>query len=545
MAFGGLPIEWRFNASRSVPFRPALLITLILGLVWPFAACSAAEPPAASPADGHFDVNEYRVTGNSVLESRAVERAVYPHLGPNKTLKDVELARTALEQVYHDAGYGTVFVDIPEQTVDEGIVRLHVTEGRLHSVTVTGARYFSGRQIKSAMPAAKVGAVPDLPAVQTQLGAINAATADRSVVPVLKAGPIPGTVDLNLKVQDSLPVHAAVEVNNQYSADTSPLRASLLLSYNNLFGRLDKFSLQLQGVPGRPGQSDVLAASYVTSVFGTDSLSLVFINSSSDVATIGTLGVTGKGKVYTGRYIAPLHNTQDFSDSLSLGLDYKDFAQDVALDKSSALHTPISYVNLSAAYTGARRFETRQYAWSGSATLGLRGVVNKTIDFADKCYGCKPDYVIWRADASVDQRLPRDFGVTLRLAGQYTIDPVVSNEQFLIGGAQSVRGYLEAEELGDTGVRGTLEFRAPNLARKESFMHTLIPFAFVDAGRIGFQLPLPGQPRSAKLASWGAGLNIETFSFLSGTFTWTRTLETGSHTGQGASRWLFNVRSSW
>ena len=50
---------------------------------------------------------------NSTLTPRQVEAAVYPHLGPDKTLQDVQAARADLEKAYHDAGYSTVFVDIP------------------------------------------------------------------------------------------------------------------------------------------------------------------------------------------------------------------------------------------------------------------------------------------------------------------------------------------------------------------------------------------------------------------------------------------------
>ncbi len=50
-----------------------------------------------------FDVFEYRVLGNTVLPTQAVERAVYPHLGEKRTLKDVDAARVALEKAYRDA----------------------------------------------------------------------------------------------------------------------------------------------------------------------------------------------------------------------------------------------------------------------------------------------------------------------------------------------------------------------------------------------------------------------------------------------------------
>ena len=112
---------------------------------------------------------EIRVLGNSKLPALAVETAVYPYVGPGKTIEDVEAARQALEASYRLAGYSTVYVDIPEQTVDDGIVRLKVTEGRLARVRIEGAKYFSARRIRAALPGATAGEVPNIPELQRDL----------------------------------------------------------------------------------------------------------------------------------------------------------------------------------------------------------------------------------------------------------------------------------------------------------------------------------------------------------------------------------------
>lgn len=208
-----------------------------------------AEEPDQSKAEQHFDVTEYRVIGNSVLGNRDIERVLYPLLGPNKTLTDVEGARSALETYYHDHGYGTVFVDIPPQKVEGGLVRLRVTEGRVEKEQISGAHYFPERDVIAALPAAAPGQVLQLSKLQDELQTVNAATPDRSVVPVLKAGSAPGTVDLALQVHDTLPLHGSLEFNNQASLDTRSLRAVTSLSYGDMFGRLDSLSLQYQTTP--------------------------------------------------------------------------------------------------------------------------------------------------------------------------------------------------------------------------------------------------------------------------------------------------------
>src|SRR3974390_1653095 len=116
-------------------------------------ACLADEKTVSTPAKASaeaekFNIWEFRVLGNTQLSAPEIERVVYPFLGAGKLFETVEAARAALEKYYHDRGYGTVFVDIPEQDVADGVVRLRVTEGRLAHVRLTGARYMSGRIIR-------------------------------------------------------------------------------------------------------------------------------------------------------------------------------------------------------------------------------------------------------------------------------------------------------------------------------------------------------------------------------------------------------------
>src|SRR5580693_2345027 len=171
-------------------FGSAVAICLMLGA----AAAQASQSPDSSvttdagKSEQSFEVTEYRVVGNTVLAGRDIERLLYPLLGPKKTIADVEVARKQLEDLYHQRGYGTAFVDIPPQTVREGLVRLRVTEGRIESTVISGAKYFPERDVIAQLPAATPGTVLQLSKLQEQLGAVNSETPDRAVVPILKAG---------------------------------------------------------------------------------------------------------------------------------------------------------------------------------------------------------------------------------------------------------------------------------------------------------------------------------------------------------------------
>lgn len=523
---------------------PALCGVLLAFALRAPAAEVVAGPPATSQPG--FGLYEFRLLGNTVLDRVTVERTLYRFLGPERSLDDVERARAALEAEYHDRGYGTVFVDIPEQSVGaDGVVRLRVTEGRLNRSAITGERYSSAQQIRAQVPAAAAGTVPNLPQLQQQINAANAVLPDRTIVPVLKAAAVPGTVDLTLNVNDRLPLHGMLELNNQYTADTRPLRAMGVLSYDNLFGRFDSLSVQYQTSPQERSQVSVFAAAYTTRLGSTrDRLSFTFVNSSSSVATVGALGVIGKGKVYSARYVHALDASATSIANLVLGADFKDFAQDVVVSQTSSVATPIRYTSLSANYGRSLRRPARLWTWSTTLSLGLNGLGASATEFADKCFRCRPDFAVLRMDGSLQQTLPHGFAAVVMLAGQYAPDPVISNEQFYIGGAQSVRGYYEAEDLGDVGIRGAFELRAPSVLPKV-WRVGFAPYVFYNDARIKYQAPLAGQPGSSVLRSFGAGLNLSVLDFLSGSLTWADPLVDGSRTRSGDERWEFAVRSTW
>ena len=101
---------------------------------------SLAQPVLAEEEEGarKVDVNEYFVRGNTVLDAATIEEAVYPFLGPQKTLGDIEGARDALQKIYQSRGYQSVFVELPEQKVDDGIVYLQVSETKVGRVRGVG-----------------------------------------------------------------------------------------------------------------------------------------------------------------------------------------------------------------------------------------------------------------------------------------------------------------------------------------------------------------------------------------------------------------------
>lgn len=516
------------------------------------ATAAASMPAAPAPAaQNYFDVHEYRVLGNSTLTNRDIESVLYPLLGDHKTLADVEVARAALEKTYHDRGFGTVFVDIPEQSVDAAIVRLQVTEGRLNEVRTSGARYFSERKILAAIPAATAGTVPNVSALQKQISAVSVQTADRQIVPVLKAGPFPGTVDLALNVNDKLPLHGSLELDNQYTPNTEPLRSTVSLSYANLFGEFDDLSVHYQFSPQNTRQVKVIAANYAWGALKNGwRPSVTFVDSNSQVPALSTLGVLGKGQVYSARLAFPLTEAPGMPQSITVGADYKHFLQSVTVPPTpgsaaapTIASTPISYTNLSLSYSGQWSSDAAQGSLASAANFGPRGVPNNSTTFANKAFRSQPNYFYVKVDGLLLVHLPVGFQLILRADGQYAVEPLINNEDFSITGASAVRGYLEAESLTDSGIVGSVQLQSPPWQFKTVSIGDL--FAFFDAGHGHTIEPLGGQTAGLSLRSVGAGVNLLPGRAVTGVLTFAYPLVTGPNTHRDDSRLLFTVRGAF
>ena len=532
----------RFEGGRHW-IGAALVTVLSFSGATAASLAAAGEASPESPSEHRFDVTEYRVIGNTVLEAPQIERLLYPLLGTQKTLADVEVARAALENLYHAQGFGTVFVDIPPQTVNDGLVRLHVTEGRVERTLINGAHYFPERDIIAQLPAATPGTVLQISKLQEQLATVNSATANLSVVPILKAGSAPGTVDLDLRVNDTLPLHGSLELNNQATIDTRPLRSVASVSYDDLFGRLDSISLQYQATPQQLDQVRVIAANYVEHPLSAGlQPSFVYINSNSNVATVGTLGVLGIGEIYGARLAYPLP-VSPTTQSLTLGVDYKHFRNTINQNATTALDSPISYLNLSLTYGGVWRGDHQTTTLSLAADAGPRGLVNNSSAFENDRYKGRANYFYLKGDFSTNLKLPADFILRLRAAGQVATEPLITNEDFSAAGADGVRGYLESEELGDKAVKGTIQLISPGAHWRERLLGDA--YVFFDDGKTTVIDPLPGEPDGAKLRSWGAGFDVLPGQKVSGSLTWARTLTSASVTHAGENRVLFFLRGGF
>lgn len=520
-----------------MPFSKKLLPAALIG------TALLSQPARAAS----FDLFEFSVEGNTVLADVEIERAVYPSLGPGKTAADVEKARAALEAAYQQSGYLSVSVVVPEQSVSSGVIRLQVVEGQVERLKVSGNRYTSRQDLRAEVPELKPGSVPHFPTMQAELAQAGRSP-DRRVTPLLRPGSRPGTMEVEIAVEDELPVHGNIELNNRQSPSTSAHRLEAGIRYANLFQKQHSAGLNYVVSPEKVDEVSVLAGFYSAPLSARRYLSAFIQHSNSNIASAVGSNVVGKGTTMGARLSLTLPQPAGISTlfhSLSLGADFKDLNETQNALGFDRKNTPLRYMPLVAQYTFSSIGE------SGELTGNLGLVVNlNTVSRRVNCQGIEMDqFECRRASARPGFSIVRgDLGYSRRLLGweglvkldfQISSQPLVSPEQMLAGGMDNVRGYYEGETAGDAGWRLRTELKTPVLA--EVAGSSLRGLVFAEGAQLWLNSPLPGQTSEFNVASAGLGLRLK--SDKGGpllVLDTAQALKDGPHTSRGA--WRMHAR---
>ncbi|WP_213737833.1 ShlB/FhaC/HecB family hemolysin secretion/activation protein [Bradyrhizobium sp. dw_411] len=508
------------------------------------ASTGAAQPAAAPTAPGapgtppqnpapaqRFDIDDFAVRGADKLPEIDLDEAIYPFLGPNKSADDVEKARAALEKAYHDKGFQTVSVSVPQQNAQSKVIALQVTELKVGRLRVKNARYFDLDKIKDKATSLKEGAVPNFNDVTKDIVALNQ-WPDRRVTPALRAGVTPGTVDVDLNVEDTAPIHGNLEYNNRQSPNTTATRLNATVHYDNLWQLGHSLSFTYQVAPERPSDATVFSGSYLARVPNVDWLNVLVyaVKSSSNVASVGGTNIVGPGEIFGSRAVMTLPARENFFHTLSVGLDYKHFDQTVSIG-SDGFSSPVTYYPIVASYGATLQNEKFTTQFNAAVTYNLRTPSSDWIEFDNKRAFASASFTHLNLDLSHTQELGQGFQLYGKVQGQVADGPLVSSEQFSIGGLDTVRGYLESETLGDNGIVGNLELRSPDVgsmlqkqmkdettqgAPRFTTFNEWRFFAFTDAGRATVLHPLPEQQSQFDLWSYGVGTRFKMFNYLNG-----------------------------
>jgi hemolysin activation/secretion protein len=443
-----------------------------------------------------------------------------------------EVARRAVA-VFRAHGHPFVDVSIPPQNIDSGVVQVMVREFRLGRITVQGNRWFGADVIRAGM-GLRPGSAIDAARVSAGLDRLNAG-GFHDVTAVWQPGQQTGTTDLLLKTQDHFPVRLSAQYDNSGTEATGLDRWTLGADWGNAAWRGDTLSFQFVtsgdywhqrgSVDGqeRPASSITYIGSYEAWLPWGDSVT-VFGNYAVQSPLLGpSLGEIGVSSQASLRYGIPLPPLLGATDSVSLGYDYKvtnnnlSFGGTAVSSTSSEIDQFLLDANASLPDTyGNTALENVSVGSPGGLTP-----LNRTSYFQPGTTpsggnqagtpGATANYIYDRLTLTRLTRLPRGFGAVSRVTGQVADHTLLPSEQLIVGGIDTVRGYLNQTAGGTDGIVLNQEFRTPPFSPIQALdgpdLGDALQFdTFWDYAAVSQKSVAAGDPRGAHLESLGVGM---------------------------------------
>lgn len=522
----------------------AVICGTVLSLSWvplpAFTAAPEAPPPiAAVPGNNRFPLHGFTLEGNSLIATDSILQALQGYLGEEQTAVALLQARDAVYHLYQLAGHEMVSVELPSEIGTDGIVRLRVRETTIGRVTVSGNTHYSTAYLRTVLPSLQEDTNPNLAGLARELFLANDHSGHQMALKFTPA--LNGQANVDITVEDTSPVRVTLSADNSGTPATGRSRTTVTATHANLWGLGHEGTAGYTTSPEALDKVQQLILSYQLALPAQGNrLQVSYSYSNTDAGRIAdALNVSGQGSILTLRLQHDLQRSDTTRHVIELALDNKQYRNTIDFFGFN-LGVDVNARPVSVRYA----FSDRDGANSTSAAIAYvrnlaGGARNDDSIYAASRMGARAAWGVWRANAEHTSVMPSRWAWHTGIEAQYSAEPLISAEQFGLGGARSVRGFQERETSGDRGWRLSSEVLAPPLAQRHRVL------AFIDAGqhtRLNLQ---PGEQDGTALLSYGLGWRWANQGSVTTSLDWARVVKgtlaspAGSSTLHFSAGWRF------
>jgi len=298
-------------------------------------------------------------------------------------------------------------------------------------------------------------------------------------------------------------------VDNGSPVSTGGEQGAVTMAQNSLF----RFGDRLHSSYSRSTTGGLERTSFgyqmpLNALNGTLSFGVDSSKSKVTQAPFDRLGVQGNSRQYSAQYRQPLIRSIDEEFALSFGFThttgqtflFNDLAQPFGIGPDLDGRSRVSALSFGQHYLS--RDERGAWLINSEVKLGL------DLLGATRNAGNVPDgqFVSWLGQVQRSQKVGENHWFVMQSDMQLTPQSLLPSEQFVIGGAGSVRGYRQNLRSGDSGFRISVEDRI-TLSRDAAGRPNLYMTPFLEAGNVWRSDNNPNPPPNQSfLVGTGIGL---------------------------------------
>jgi hemolysin activation/secretion protein len=459
---------------------------------------------------GTVTVNSFEINGSTVFSEEELAAVTQSFTNRPITFSELLQARSAVTQLYIDAGYVTSGAFIPAgQPLSDGIVEIQVIEGYLEAIKVMGTKRLRPDYVRSRLRLA-AGKPLNLPDLLSGLQLLQVDPLIENLSAELTAGNQTGSNILVVQATpaDTLSVQLGLDNGRSPSVGTTRLQGQVI--QDNVLGFGDSLSIGQSRTDG----SITNDVSY-TFPFNPRNGTLKFLYSDSDSEIIeppfDDLGIESDSRTWEFSIRQPLHQTvrEEFALGLTLSNRFSETSFVTPTGERIGFPSSAGANQDGRTRLTALRFSQEWLQRQPKEVIALRSQFNLGLPWFDATInsGDIPDskFFSWQGQAQWVRLLGQDSLLLAKLSTQLADRSLLSLERFGLGGQGSVRGYRQDQLLTDNGVFASVESRFP-IARVPEWDSVVQIAPFIDLG-IGWNDDVDPSPN--ELISVGAGLMLQ------------------------------------
>lgn len=492
------------------------------------------------------EIVDLNVPGRPIDLKKSLKR----YIGSDVTADTLSEIQTTISNYYSSRGRPLVIIEIPEQDVTSGVLRILVLESHLGKIEVEGNHWSSTERLKEY-----VKLRPNQEIDQNRL-LQNVSFMNRNpfrrVDVVYAPGEREGTTDVILSVKDRRNFRIYAGAENTGVEPTGRGRWYTGINWGNVFGLDHIFSYQFTSALN-VHRFHAHTAEYIALLSWGHALDVYGGYSKVHPKVHYPFKRNdGWSMQASGRYTIPLQTSRYLEHEISFGGDFK--RTNNTFEYSEDLPTFGKNVNLTQFVLGySGNYERNTYRLDFDASLSWspgRWLSDQTnADYDSLRPGAVNHWVYFKGSFAYLKRLPKAFSLSLIARGQVSSQPLLPSEQFGLGGYDTVRGYDQREVNKDDAFFLSGEVRTPPITRKfkpNSKLSDALQFlAFIDYGW-GIDIDtLPGGKKSNYLLGAGPGLRYTLDPYLTVRLDWGVKLHKEAGYGGGNTMIHFNVTASY
>ena len=470
-------------------------------------AQSNKETPAETQS---FVLSGIIFQGVTVFSLSSLAKDYDNYLAKRISVEDMVAIAEAVTKKYHQAGYFLSRAIVPQQEARTGLLKIEVLEGYVSDVKFENdapsglKRYFE--PVLREKPA-KLSTIDRAITLARDLHGVTLESPQ--IVPIPDD---PRAYRLVIPTKQN-PVSASIYIDNRGTKTVGKLQTYVSASANSVLSTGDQVSVGFFTIPDQPKELLFGDVSYTTFLHrsGTN----VTLNATRfravPGASLAPFDLQFDGKAGGIRLSQPLVRKRDLGLWANLEFEARDLRQTQAQslaysDKIRLLRGSINYYQRHAGGESTVSIEVTQGLPVLSASDPSGGALVSRP-------GADRDFTTADLFVSRYQDLGDVFGLYLAGTGQYSAKPLLTSENFSLGGPKFGRAYDYWEVSGQSGIAGTAELRYgrdPGL--KWLTFYQL--YAFYDVGAVWNEYSNAATQRES-LSSAGGGLRLSLFKKIS------------------------------